>query len=63
MEKKRAYNIILLDLSAAFDIMDYEHLLECLQSRFGIRGNALSLFRSHLADHSQWVIIGIPYHH
>ena len=38
----------LSDLSSAFDTVDHLILLDCLQTRFGITGNVLSLLRSFL---------------
>ena len=39
--------LVLLDLSAAFDTIDHDILLHCLQHVFGIHGTELSWFRSH----------------
>ena len=44
----------LLDLSAAFDMVDHEILINCLQIPFGIRGNVLSWILSFI---SQWTQI------
>ena len=45
----------LLDLSAAFDCVDHDILIERLQQSFGIRGNALTWIRSFLHDRCQQV--------
>ena len=50
--------LVLLDLSAAFDIIDHDTLLSCLSSRFGFAGSALKWFRSYLQDRFQSVKIG-----
>ena len=48
---------ILLDLSAAFDTIDYDVLCDVLQCHLGICGTALDLLRSFLQGRSQSVII------
>ena len=37
-----------MDLSAAFDMVDHQILLDVLENRFGITGTALSWFRTYL---------------
>ena len=49
--------ILLLDLSATFDTVDHKILLHRLQTRFGIKGKALSWLQSYLTDRSQSVQI------
>ena len=52
--------LILLDLSAAFDTIDHDILLNRLKSRFAVNGVALGWFMSYLKDRSQAVEIGVP---
>jgi hypothetical protein len=57
MSKQRVTALILLDLSAAFDTVDYNILLHRFQYRFGITGSALRWFREYLTDRSQCAVI------
>eukprot|EP00745_Piridium_sociabile_P021634 TRINITY_DN3338_c0_g1_i12.p2 TRINITY_DN3338_c0_g1~~TRINITY_DN3338_c0_g1_i12.p2 ORF type:complete len:333 (-),score=53.56 TRINITY_DN3338_c0_g1_i12:630-1628(-) len=50
--------LALLDLSAAFDTLDHDILLERLHKSFGISGKVLEWFRSYLAGRTQTVIVG-----
>ena len=50
--------LVLLDLSAAFDIVDHGILLERLQVTFGVDNSALAWFRSYLAGQRQHVRCG-----
>ena len=45
--------IVLLDLSAAFDMIDHSTLLHCLETWFGIGGSVLKWFPSYLSEHYQ----------
>jgi hypothetical protein len=45
--------LALLDLSAAFDTVDHQTLIEVLRERFAINGVALSWFESYLTGRSQ----------
>ena len=45
--------LVLLDLSAAFDTVDHDILLEVLQNRFLVNDIPLSWFRSYLTDRTQ----------
>lgn len=47
--------LTLLDLSAAFDTIDHQILLNRLYSSFGISGRALAWFSSYLKDRTQAV--------
>ena len=49
--------LLMLDLSAAFDVIDHDILFDRLQYSFGISGTALSWIRSYLTDRSQCVSI------
>ena len=41
LNNRKMVALVLLDLSAAFDTIDHEKLLHCLETRFGINGTAL----------------------
>ena len=49
--------LVLLDFSAAFDIIDHSILLRRLESTFGIRGLALELMWSYITGRHQAVLI------
>lgn len=44
-------------MSAAFDTVDHELLLERMSKRYGVKGNALKWFRSYIQDRKQFVMI------
>ena len=50
--------LVLLDLLAAFDIVDYVILLKGLKSSFGIVGSACCWFQSYFSCRSQYVRLG-----
>ena len=49
--------LVLLDLSPAFDTVDYSILLNRLNHCFGIGGKALTWFRSYLLNRTQFVYV------
>ena len=49
--------LVLLDLSAAFDTIDHDHLFYILEKYVGIGGSALRLIRSYFSDRTQRVQI------
>ncbi len=50
--------LVLLDLSAAFDTVDHNMLLERLENWVGLSGMALKWFRSYLEGRGYFVSIG-----
>ena len=49
--------LIMLDLSAAFDVIDHPILLKRLEHSYGISGSALAWFRSYVSHRSQSVAV------
>ena len=60
-DEKKPTILLLLDLSAAFDTVDQEKLLDILNKEIGIEGIALKWFRSFLTDRTQRVKINDEY--
>ncbi len=48
---------MLLDLSAAFDTIDHNILLNRLENSVGISGSALTRYKSYLSDRHQFVAV------
>ena len=57
MDNGQVVMLVLLDLSAAFDTIDHDILLDRLNKRYGITGSALKWFRSYLTGRTQSVIV------
>ncbi len=51
------YQLVLLDLSTAFDTIDHKILLNRLENYFCIHGIVLSWFKSYLSDRHQFVAL------
>jgi len=50
--------IVGLDISAAFDMVNHETLLDCLRNDFGIDGKVFAWLKSYLSSRQQFVKIG-----
>ncbi len=48
---------MVLDLSAAFDTIDHNILLNSLENFVGISGSALAWFKSYLSDRHQFIVV------
>ena len=57
LDRKCMAALVLLDLSAAFDVIDHKILQTRLEHSFGVTGSALSWIKSYLSDRSQCVAI------
>ena len=56
MDNWKSTCLLLLDLSASFNMLDHATLLNCLQNRFRITGVVLKWIKSYLSDRFQAVV-------
>ena len=57
MDNEEVTLLVMLDMSAAFDTIDHNILIDILKNDFGVVDNALKWFRSYLANRKQDVVI------
>ena len=57
IDNQKCVVLLLLDMSAAFDTVDHELLLERMSKRYGVKGNVLKWFRSYIQDRKQFVMV------
>ena len=50
--------LVMIDVSAAFDVVNHEQLLNCFRSRFNLDGNVLNWIESYLKNRTFCVSIG-----
>ena len=57
-DDKKVTALVGLDISAASDTLEYETLINRLESQFGVDGAASSWLRSYLSGRKQFVRLG-----
>ena len=55
LDGRQCVVLLLLNLSAAFDTVEHNILLQRMSNKFGIEGKALDWLRSYLTERSQFV--------
>ena len=53
IEHQRVTSLVAIDLSAAFDTVDHEILLDVFSTNIGVKGSAYSWFKSYLSARPQ----------
>ena len=57
MDSRRVTLLVQIDVSAAYETVNYEELLKRLNSDVGIRGKALDWFKSYLNERTQRIAV------
>jgi hypothetical protein len=55
LDENSCVALVMLDLSAAFDVIDHDILIGRMEHSYGISGSALAWFRSYLSGRTQQV--------
>ena len=58
MEEQLVTAVAILDLSAAFDMIDHDLLLEVLEKKFGVTENTKQWYHNYIKSRKFRVIIG-----
>ena len=58
MEKHKITALAVIDLSAAFDMVDHQVLIEVLRNKFGIDGVTLEWYKAYLYPRGYQVKVG-----
>jgi len=58
VDRREVGALILLDITASFDTVNHDTMLQCLQQNLGIDGNVHRWFRSYLVGRTQYVRSG-----
>ena len=58
VDDRRPVLLVALDISAAFDTINHEVLLQRMECDFGVSGTAVCWLRSYLDDRQQFVKLG-----
>ena len=59
LDKREGVILVMLDLSAAFDTIDHDILVERMRTRLGVEGSALKWIRDYHTDRKQLVVINM----
>ena len=57
LDQGKVVALVKLDISAAFDTVDHQKLLDCFSSHYGLSGTVLEWMKSYLSDRTQRVVI------
>ena len=57
LDQDKVVALVMLDISAAFDTVDHQRLLNCFSSCYGFSGTALRWMESYLSGRTQKVVI------